>query len=197
MAEEAKETLRPVILISATSERDTIDREYRITVNADVKVLTADGSLRNMSFSTGRWEYPGWHEMTDLRIFRAWRSESDIRHGYKLPVIAGPHYSDVYSVELPKAAAMVRILGRINRGMAKLDEKLGSLSGEPADYLTRVASVLKIPTFATHKSGKGGFWDDGETRVMGANSAHYHVTELFRQFDRDQADRGVVSERPA
>lgn len=193
MTGKAEREHRPVILIHTVRDTDGIDREQRVTVNADVKILT-DGKLRNPDFSSGRWDYPGWHELADLRIMHAWRSERDIRQGYKLPIITTAHYSDIYAVELPQAEAMVKVLRRIARGMGKLDSTLGPPDGTPAGYLTRVASILKIAQFATHTSG-GTFYDDGDTRVMDASAAHYHVTEQFAQFDRDQAERGIVSER--
>ena len=70
-------------------------------------------------------------------------------------------YKDVYTVDVCRAEIMVKHLRKLDRDMAKLEQKLGFADTFPI-YLTRVAFCLNISQFGRRVGGSGWSYDTHE-----------------------------------
>jgi hypothetical protein len=127
-----------------------------------------DDTVRNCP---GRGDVMGGLRLEDLRV-RSQGNESDrSRSLYGWEVIG----HDVYTVDLPKAEALVKTLRTIHARMTRLDEKLGRPTTYGA-YLARVAAAIGAETFLT--SDKTNTWHDDA-------DYHFHaIADGVRYVDR-------------
>jgi len=95
------------------------------------------GTLLNFN-ATDRWDGPGY-ELAEYTV-RAWLGHEGSAIDY--PVLWGPshRYSNVHSVELANAEAMVKHLRKMSKGLDKLEQT----EGYPAGYFQLAMRVARI-----------------------------------------------------
>jgi hypothetical protein len=90
-------------------------------------------------------------------------------------------YRNVFSVDLRRAAEMVKVLRKVESGLARIQTELGYPETFPA-YLARVAKVLGIKQFGWKLSGRAAEYSGNEYRFTDPAGMTSYVTELCRKF---------------
>jgi hypothetical protein len=95
------------------------------------------------------------------------------------PYSWGADYRDCYSIGLPAAEKMVKTLKRLEKGLAKLNEKLGRPETY-ADFVIRVANVLKVKAFVFPTTHNGDMFNDNDFRFeYSFSSAKHSINTLM------------------
>ncbi len=135
--------------------------------------MCADGTLRN--YLDGSWPR---QPMADLVISAQTDGTSEqSSYGWRV------EYRNAYSVDLQRAEEMVRLLRKIERGMAKIEREFGYCESFGA-YVARVAKVLGITTFGWRaEDGERSFaYSDSRYRWTDAAGFGSHVESVCRAY---------------
>lgn len=178
--EEKRETR----LLLATEESNWEPKV--LTLKAYPVYINEAGELRN--FTSGSFDYEA---LADLAI-RAQADSSGAAYGWSV------EYAQPYTVDLRIAEVMVKLLRKINKGLAKLDEKYGPAESY-GHYVVRVADVLSvggeagtgIGQFGWKVSGGGSLMANNEYRWTGAAGFIAHVNHVVAEFTKEQTREAV------
>lgn len=91
-----------------------------------------------------------------------------------------PEFRDVHRVQLAQAESMVKVLKKIDRHLAKLNDRFSGPT-DFASYMARVADAIgaKNPAFVVRTSeAAGSSWDDSEYRYIDADGLRYHLQHV-------------------
>lgn len=149
----------------------------RLTVRP-VYIDADDGRLRNYIDSFGK------EPLADLTINAQADYVSDDAYGWRV------EYKQPYSVTLRDAETMVKLLRKIDKGLAKLDAKLGRAESFGA-YVARVAIVLGVEHFGK-KVDANHDYDGTGYRWLGAENFIYHVETVVSDFKKTDVREGVA-----
>jgi hypothetical protein len=164
------DSFEPAFLVSSEISDGLDTPALRIKLSV-VKVL-ADGHIRNYSDQ-------GWprEPMADLAISaQCDKTSTSGSYGWRV------EFAQPYSVNLERAAEMVKVLRSIDRGMDKLKAQFG-YPDTFAEYVARVATVLKVRTFGWSVERNSGWsYDDGHYRFTDIDGLRAHLDKLQVDF---------------
>lgn len=88
-------------------------------------------------------------------------------------------FKDLYLIGVREAKQIIETLTFINRGLSKLDTQFGNAKSF-SEYLTRIASVLKIAYVIERKNpnDKGFYGDIEDFKVLDLSAARYHIDRI-------------------
>jgi len=120
-------------------------------------VLVIGGDIRNPNGDSSFVRESGERELADLVI------SCQVEH-YREPYGYRASYGNVFSVDLERAEAMVKLLRKIDRELNKITAEWGYAESFGA-YVTRVAKALGVNHFMWHIRGQGTMYAENEYRT--------------------------------
>lgn len=163
--------------LELSSEVTRYDRPT-LALRVDLVYFNEDGELRN--YLPGGYRGDEDNALADLRITAQHDSTTAFGgqpYGWRV------EFRDVFAVDLVRAEAMVKTLRKVDRGLAKLDEKWGSAQTFDA-YVVRVGSVLGVKRYG-YRADKDMFVATGDQYRWGdANTMIYQLNHLVVDFDK-------------
>jgi hypothetical protein len=152
----------------------SIDQAAHLSLTARIVELNDDGNVRNILESDDAG-------LADL-VVQA-RAAADMGPGtYGWAV----EYLQPYAVDLPRAQAMARTLAKLQRGMGRLDERLGHPESFGA-YLLRVAEVLRVRDFCSWNKRPRSLMYEGALLNWSGSVAAYWLAEQERDFHKQHS----------
>lgn len=148
-----------------------------LRLHAHLVKITSEGEVRNFT-SVGFDTEP----FADLQVNALCDRTTSLNETYGWTV----EYREVFSVDLKRAAAMVKTLRKVESGLTRMQGELGYPESFPA-YLARVAKVLGIKSFGWKIGGRDSLYSGNEYRWTDASGMGSYVNELCRKFI--EADR--------
>ena len=144
-------------------------------ITAAVVEIAEDGSPRNLS----NYGYDA-HALANLSVACYVGHERDTtpeEHGELWGW--GTEYRDLHTVDLACAQRMAKTLTTLGKRMDAAQAEFG-YPATFAEYLTRVASCLRIKEFVTPRGARGSMYTDSAWRIMDANGARSFVADVAR-----------------
>ncbi len=159
------------LLLSHEIVRGLFNDDRDIGVFTVTFIYLSSGSPRNFSNNVFDAQDEGDY-MSSLTI----RSQYGTDKGYETAYGWSVEYKDEINVDLPKARAMVKTLGKIERGLKRCAEKWGYINDFPT-YVIRIANIMKVAGILVRNSGNSYSYDDNiyQQYAVGEASSAIHA----------------------